>query len=259
MPQAANYPMNNSSARNRIISLFVILILIAGWEVLSRAFNSRQILPGPVDTIRSLIAIAGKPDFLSSLGLTLLRGTAGFLLAFTGAILIGIPSGLNSGIEAGFKPILVAIRSTPVVAFILLAIIWLDSDKVPVFIGFLTMFPILATNISQGIRETDPALIQMAHLYHVKRSRILRNIYWPSIQPFLFSGISTSIGFGWRSVIIGEVLSQPKYGIGAMMQDAQSYLLVSEVVAWTLIAILFGAAFELIVRSIEKKLIRWKR
>lgn len=251
--------MKNSSVRNRIISLCVIALLIVGWELLSRSFNSRQILPGPGDTITSLIAIAGKPDFLSSLGSTLLRGFIGFFFAFIGAIVIGIPAGLNSGIQAGFKPILITIRSTPVVAIILLALIWFKSEQVPVFIGFLTMFPILAINISQGIRETDTAFIQMAHLYHIKKRRILTDIYWPSILPFLHSGLSTAIGFGWRSVIIGEVLSQPRYGIGAMMQDAQSYLLVSEVIAWTVIAVLVSAVFEWIIRLVEKRSIRWKR
>lgn len=250
--------MKNLSVRNRIISLIVIAFLIIGWELLSRSFSSRQILPGPADTISSLLSIAAKPGFLSELGVTLLRGLTGFLFAFASALMIGIPAGLNSGIEAGFKPILITIRSTPVVAIILLALIWFKSEQVPVFIGFLTMFPILAINISQGIRETDHAFIQMAHLYKIKRRRILTDIYWPSILPYLYSGISTAIGFGWRSVIIGEVLSQPRYGIGAMMQDAQSYLLVSEVIAWTVIAILVSAVFEGIIRLVEKRSIRWK-
>ena len=259
MPLAAKYLMNNSSTKYRIISLCVILVLLAGWELLSRALHSRQILPGPADAIASLISIAGKPGFLTALCVTLFRGLAGFLIAFAAAIAIGIPAGLNAGIEAGFRPILITLRSTPVVAIILLALIWFQSEQVPVFIGFLTMFPILTTNISQGIRETDESLVQMAHLYHIKRRRILTGIYWPSILPFLFSGISTAVGFGWRSVIIGEVLSQPRYGIGAMMQDAQSYLIVSEVIAWTVVAILVSAIFEWIIRLIEKYSIKWKK
>jgi NitT/TauT family transport system permease protein len=251
--------MKNLFTRNRVISLIVILFLLFGWEWLSLQFKSRQILPNPVDTLAALVNLATKPDFLSALGFTLFRGMLGFTFAFLAAILIGIPSGLHSGFEAAFKPILIIIRSTPVIAIILLALIWFQSDQVPVFIGFLTMFPILAINISQGIRETDPAYIQMANLYRIKKWRILTDIYWPSILPYLFSGASTAAGFGWRSVIIGEVLSQPRYGIGAMMQDAQSYLLVSEVIAWTVVAILIGAVFELIIRRVEKRTILWKR
>lgn len=251
--------MKNLFSRNRIISLSVIILVIAAWEWLSSSFHSRQILPGPGDTIISLVTLLSDPDFLPSLWHTVLRGLTGFLIAFAGALLTGIPSGLNTGVEAAFKPILITIRSTPVVSIILLALIWFQSDQVPVFIGFLTMFPILSINISQGIRETDPAIIQMAHLYHIKKRRILTDIYWPSILPYLFSGLSTAVGFGWRSVIIGEVLSQPRYGIGSMMQDAQSYLLVSEVLAWTVVAILVSALFELMIRMVEKRSIRWKK
>jgi len=259
MPLVANYPMKNLSVRNRIISLCVILLLIFVWEWVSRAFHSQQILPGPGDTLTALIRITGTPDFVSSLGDTIFRGFIGFVIAFLGAVLVGIPSGINSGIEAAFKPVLITIRSTPVVAIILLALIWFRSEQVPVFIGFLSMFPILTINITQGIRETDPMIVEMAHVYNISDRRILTDIYWPSIMPFLYSGISTSIGFGWRAVIIGEVLSQPRYGIGSMMQNAQSYLLVSDVIAWTIIAILISAVFEWIIRLSEQRSTRWKR
>jgi len=250
--------MNNSSTKNRIISLGIVVLLILGWEAIAQSVGSKQIIPGPDDTIKAIFTIMGQPGFLTALGSTLFRGAIGFAFAFIGALLIGIPSGLNSGVEAAFKPILITIRSTPVIAIILLALIWFQSEQVPVFVGFLTMFPILTTNICQGIRETNTDLIQMANLYHIRKKRILTDIYWPSILPFIFSGVSTAIGFGWRSVIIGEVLSQPRYGIGSMMQDAQTYLLVSEVIAWTVIAILISAVFEWIVRLVQKGSFKWK-
>ncbi len=259
MPSAEGCLMKNSSSKYRIISLAVIILLVAAWELASRSFNSRQILPGPYDTVSALLRIAGGEGFITSIGVTLVRGLTGFALALIAALLVGIPSGMNRSAEAAFSPVLVTLRSTPVVAIILLAIIWFKVDKVPVFIGFLTMFPILAINISQGIRDTDPALIQMARLYRVSNRRILSDIYLPTVMPFLFSGLSTAAGFGWRSVIIGEVLSQPKYGIGSMMQDAQSYLLVSEVIAWTVIAVLVSGIFELAIRQVEKNSLKWKR
>ena len=255
---AARCPMKRLFTRNRIISLAVVILLLIGWEVLSVSFGSNQILPGPDDTISTLFRMVQTSDFIHSLGITLLRGLIGFALALGAALLVGIPAGLNSGIEAAFRPVIVTIRSTPVISIILLALIWLQVDYVPVFIGFLTMFPILTTNISQGIRNTEPAFIQMAHLHSIRKSRILSEIFFPSILPWLFSGISTAVGFGWRSVIIGEVLSQPRYGIGSMMQDAQSFLLVSEVIAWTLVAVIVGSLFEWLIRKLEKTTLKWK-
>lgn len=250
--------MKVSYTGNKIITSISILVLIIAWELTARAMQSSQILPGPIDTFKALFKIIGQVGFMSSIGLTVWRGLIGFLTAIALSLIIGVVSGLSSAVEAAFRPLLVTIRSIPVISVILLALIWFQVDKVPLFIGLLTMFPILTKNITEGIKQTDHGLIEMARIFNVKPTRIISHIYLPSILPYLLSGISTAIGFGWRAVIIGEVLAQPRYGIGAMMQDAQSFLLVADLLAWTLIAVIFGFLFEMIIVRIEKSLIRWK-
>jgi NitT/TauT family transport system permease protein len=153
---------------------------------------------------------------------------------------------------------LVTIRSTPVISLILLALIWFDVNQVPVFIALLTMFPFICTNVIDGIRNVDENLIEMAQIYNVSQGRIIKDIYLPAISPFIFSGASSAMGFGWRAIIIGEVLSQPQYGIGTFMQNAQTYLLVDKVIAWTVIAIILSYIFENLIRFIQKKTIVWR-
>ena len=150
------------------------------------------------------------------------------------------------------------IRSVPVISIILLALIWLDSGSVPVFIGMLTMFPFITTNVSDGIRSIDRDLVTMAEFYKVKRERIIRELYIPAITPFIVSGASSALGIGWRAIIIGEVLSQPEYGIGTMMQNAQTFLNIDAVIAWTIVAVLISYGFEKIIRLIERKFITWR-
>ncbi|MDD3323060.1 MAG: ATP-binding cassette domain-containing protein, partial [Paludibacter sp.] len=60
------------------------------------------------------------------------------------------------------------------------------------------------------------------------------------------------LGFGWRAVIIGEVLAQPIHGIGTAMKDAQAFINVSELIAWTIIAILLSYVFDLILKFVRK-------
>lgn len=243
---------------HKIITWISFALLLGVWEILSHFDGMALILPGPVDTLMALGKIVTEPGFLGSLGSTLWRGVLGFVLALIFGGLVGILGGLYPMFDAAFRPLLVTIRSTPVIAIILLALIWLKVEQVPVFIGFLTMFPILSRNLSEGIRNTDPGLIEMARVFRVSPFQRLIGIQLPSVTPFLMSGISTAIGFGWRAIIIGEVLSQPRYGIGAMMQDAQSFLLVSELIAWTLLAVIIGFIFESWVVIIEKRIIHWK-
>ena len=94
--------------------------------------------------------------------------------------------------------------------------------------------------------------------YKVSNKRIIREIYIPAITPFIFGGISNAVGIGWRAIIIGEVLGQPKYGIGTQMQNAQTFLKVDVLIAWTFVVIILSYLFELLVRWVERKLVIWK-
>ncbi len=250
--------MHRFITRYRLISIFAILFLLGIWKLISVLAGSSQIVPSPGQTFIAVIDIVSRENFLPSVGNTILRGLAGFCIALALAFLLGIPAGMSRAVFIFINPVLVAIRSTPVISLILLIIIWAGNELVPVFIAVLTMFPIICVNIIEGIRHVDKSLVEMGHVYKVSKRRILTGISIPSILPFLTGGISNALGFGWRAIIIGEVLSQPLMGIGTRMQDAQIFLMVSELIAWTLVAIVISYIFEAIMRFTEKKIVTWK-
>jgi NitT/TauT family transport system permease protein len=250
--------MKTFITRNRLISISAVALLFIIWKLISLSIGSEQLIPSPEKTLLAVADVVSKDNFLPSLLTTIVRGLMGFAISLVLALLLGIPAGMNSTFRLFINPLLVTFRSTPVISLILLAIIWLGNEMVPVFIAVLTMFPIICTNIIDGIRNVDKDLVEMGTTYRISKNRIIREIYLPSISPFLTSGISNALGFGWRAIIIGEVLAQPGFGVGTQMQNAQIFLQVSELIAWTLIAILVSSLFEYIVRLAEKKLVRWK-
>lgn len=250
--------MKNSTIRNRWIGVASVVLLLAVWELLALHYDSAFILPGPWETLVSLCGLFAEKGFWAVVGTTLLRGLVGFVIAGILGIAAGILAGLYSGFNAFISPLLVIIRSVPVIAITLLALIWFKPDSVPVFIGMLTMFPIVCTNVISGMKSVDLRLVQMARFYRVGRRRIVSELYLPAIAPFIFSGISSAFGIGWRAIIVGEVLSQPRYGIGTMMQSAQTFLKVDVLIAWTVVAVLLSYLFESIIRLVERRVVRWK-
>ena len=249
---------SSMNKKNRHIGLISIIVMLAVWEVVALRINSEQIMPGPWATLSATLRLFAEKDFLLVVGNTLLRGLIGFAIALVLGVGLGIWAGVNEKFEAFLKPWIVVMRSIPVVAFILLALIWFKSGSVPVFIGILTMFPMICTNVIEGIRNVDGKLVEMAKFYQISEKRIIREVYVPAIAPFVVSGISSAFGIGWRAIVIGEVLSQPEFGIGSRMHAAQSFLNVDVLIAWTLIAILISFLFEKIIRWGEKNLIKWK-
>lgn len=250
--------MKISFTGKQYISFASVIFMLIVWKILSLHFNSDFVLPSPEKTLVTTLKLFTDGEFLATAGTTIARGLIGFVISGILGIGTGIITGINPYVDAFMRPILVTIRSTPVVSIILLALIWFHPGAVPVFIGMLTMFPFICTNVSDGIRNIDKELLVMAEFYRVGRLRIVRELYIPAIMPFIVSGASSALGIGWRAIIIGEVLSQPRYGIGTMMQNAQTFLNVDAVIAWTIIAVLISYGFEKAIRWIEGKFIIWR-
>ena len=228
------------------VSITALLLL---WEGASLLAGSSQLLPGPLETLRATASLLGNPSFLKVVGSTLLRGVTGFAAAILAGVALGITGGLHSNFHAFMRPWVVVLRSTPVVAFVLLAIIWFSSDAVPVLIAILMMFPIVYLNVVEGIRSVDEGLVEMARFHGVHGWRLIREVHLPSIRPFLESGVVSAVGIGWRAVVGGEVLSQPLWGIGTVMRSAQTFLRVDILLAWTLVTLVIGAMFDILLRS----------
>ena len=100
-----------------------------------------------------------------------------------------------------FRPLLAIMRSIPVISFILLALIFLNPESIPLMIAFLTMFPLLTENLTRGILDLRPGLSIMARQCHIRRSNVLFQIIYPQLKPFLYSGLASATGFGWRATV----------------------------------------------------------
>jgi NitT/TauT family transport system permease protein len=224
-------------AKGRFVTLAAFALLYLVWRLLAALMGSSIILPGPEETAVEAFRLMGDLAFWRSLAATLRRGTAGFVVSFVLGLAVGFPAGRYPLFMRFITPYMTIIRSTPVLAIILIALVWFPAEGVPVFAAVLMAFPVVTQNVAAGIRATDPGLVEMARAYRVGKRRMIRGLYLPSLLPFLASGASSALGLAWRVVVAAEVLSQPAWGIGAGMQEAKLRLQTPRVFAWTLAAL----------------------
>jgi NitT/TauT family transport system permease protein len=228
------------------------------WKAISIGLNSEIILPSPEAVLKEVILIVQSSDFLPTVFATVMRAVFAFIFACISGIIIGIITGFSKFADLIAKPILLAIMSTPIISLILLALIWFKSNNVPIVATFLITFPIITTNVSEGIKNIDNGLIDMAKIYRISHRRILAEIYFPSIASYLTAAISTAVGLGWKVVVTAEVLSQPQLAIGTSLQNSKIYLETARVLAWTFIAVMLSFIFEVLIRTMEKRIIKWR-
>jgi NitT/TauT family transport system permease protein len=250
--------MKGSTLRDSAVVVGSSLLLVAAWQVGSRAIGAPIVLPTPGRVAAAVGQVLRSRSFLLAAGATAARGLAAFGLSFALGLLAGVAAAKSRIVEAALLPALTVVRSTPIMAVILLAMIWFRTGVVPVFVGVLVGFPIVYSSVLEGVRSVDPHLTEMARVYGIRGLRLVRHVSLPALVPFLLGAASSGLGLTWRVVVGAEILSQPLHAIGSALQRSQARLETSEVFAWTLVAVVLGAAAEAGLRALLL-LVPWRR
>lgn len=226
------------------ITLLSIGILLFIWQSLAFFIHMPDLIPSVPDLLKTLAKLVIAPSFYLSLFATVIRGLIGMLLSLAAATGLSLLFKKSEFAYELFRPLLSVMRSIPVISFILLALIFLDTESIPIMIAFLTMFPLLTENLTKGIRSLKKEVSEMAQSFRISGWNKLTQIIYPQLKPFLYSGLVSAVGFGWRAVIMGEVLAQCNWGIGGEMKKSQIFIAVPELIAWTLVAISISFLFD---------------
>ncbi|WP_138207670.1 ABC transporter permease [Haloimpatiens lingqiaonensis] len=235
----------------KITILFFWLII---WELGSLFLNKEILLPGPVAVLNKLATLIFQMYFWKSIAYSLLRVFLALLISITIGIVFGILGGVFRIFEEIMEPFMAAVKSTPVMSIIILALVWFKSGNVAIFTAILICFPIIYTNVLEGIKSVDNKIIEMAVLYKAKKFYIIKDIYLPSISTYIISGTLLCLGLGWKVVVASEVLSTPKYSIGINLLNAKTILDTEELFAWTIVVVILSLLLEIIFKKYINRL-----
>lgn len=220
--------------------------MLLAWQVSSSILAESFILPSPAEVAKDMMKFFSGPSFIPTIAATCARSLTAFLISVVLSLILGIAAGSSPSFESAVKPWMSLIKATPVVSFILLALLWFGSSLVPVFVSVLMTLPVMTEAIIQGMKNTDSRILEMARAYRFTRAKVLLHVRLPSILPFFIGGAGSALGLTWKVVVAGEILGSPRYGIGSAMQTAKTHLEVQRVFSLTLCAVALSALTEVV-------------
>lgn len=233
-----------TKSRTLLKNLAVLLVYLVVWQLAYLAIQRDIYLPSPWQVLQRLSQLVQEISFWQAVASSMYRVGWGIILSILTGVLFGIIAGWSKLCYELLQPLVVAVKSTPVISFIIIALIWFSSSNAPVFICVLMCFPIIWTNTVTGIRNVDPRLLEMARVYRVRQLTVWRKIYLPSTLPYFTAAVITSLGLGWKVSVAAEVLSHPRLAIGSQLYSAKIYLDSSGLFAWTLVVIVISLLLE---------------
>lgn len=234
------------------------LALLAIWQAaVSTGWLSSRILPAPSAVLQAGWALLASGEIWNHLAISGWRAGVGFAIGGGLGLLLGLVSGLSHWGERLLDSSMQMIRNVPHLALIPLVILWFGIDETAkIFLVALgTLFPIYL-NTYHGIRNVDPALLEMARSYGLSGFALFRQVILPGALPSILVGVRFALGLMWLTLIVAETISASS-GIGYLAMNAREFLQTDIVVLAILLYAVLGKLADVAARALERAWLRW--
>jgi NitT/TauT family transport system permease protein/sulfonate transport system permease protein len=207
---------------SRAIGDSLILMAIFVWWVLSLGLPE-FVLPSPLAVGRATLAMFVEPDQLIHVGASFLRVVISVVLAvIIGTALAMLPwrwPVLRLVVNDGIRPVL---NAFPSVGWAILAVIWFQvSNATVIFVEVAILTPFCLINVTEGLKEVDQEVTEMARSFTRSRLRTFLRVTLPLLAPYIFAAVRMSYGVGWKLALVAELFGT-NTGLGFLLLQAQT-------------------------------------
>ncbi|MBJ3774190.1 ABC transporter permease [Acuticoccus mangrovi] len=219
---------------------------------------SAYLVPRPSDVLVAFVDGLASGVLLYHGGITAFEALTGFAIATLLGLTLAVFVAEIRLVESAVYPWMVAVQATPKIALAPLLIIWFGfglSSKIAVA-TIICLFPVMVTTIT-GLKSTNAGFLDLACSMGASRWQILWKIKFPAALPHVFAGLSLASVFAFTGAIVGEFVGASA-GLGHLVIDANSKIMLAEAFAALIAVALLGLTFFYAMQAASHRVLYWK-
>ena len=220
---------------------YLAVLIYSSMHDMDLTYN--PLFPYPHDVVKSLFGLFSQADYYLATISTLIRILFSIIIAVVLGTFCAVACSKIKFLYAFIQPLLSTIKSVPVTVFVFILYL-LIFDFTSMFITILMVFPIVFSNIFEGIKNIDKDLREVCQVYKVPFSKRIKSLYLPTIMPYFVSALTSGIGLAWKAGVAAEALCPPEISMGLNISLAKQNFDNEELFAWALTLIIINIVFE---------------
>ena len=233
--------------------------LLAGIWQLAVAQAETILIPTFTEVAGATLGLITDPELWSALWIS----NQAFLIGFGLAVAVGIPLGIASGrsplVQQYLNPYLDILLVTPMAVIIPLLIMATGLGLVSrVILVFASSVVGVLVNAQVGVRQADPALLEMARSYGASELQLWRRIILPGSMPAIMAGVRLGLSQAIQAMVLIELL-MVAVGVGRLMVEFRGRFQSGELWAVVVIVVLECLILVAIARWLERRVAPWAR
>jgi glycine betaine/proline transport system permease protein len=223
--------------------LVIALIAIAAWRFSGKGLGIFTVIT------MTLIGLLGLwADTMTTLAMVL----SSVLFCALVGIPLGIWAGRSDGFEAGIRPVLDAMQTTPAFVYLVPIVMLFSVGNVAgVLATIVFALPPIIRLTSLGIRQVHPELVEAAQAFGATNWQVLVRVQVPLAMPTILAGLNQTIMMALSMVVIAALIGAG--GLGSPVILGLNTLDIGRAVIGGLSIVLMAIVLDRITQSMAQK------
>jgi NitT/TauT family transport system permease protein len=235
---------------------FVFIVLLWAW-LSQRDFVNPVFVPSPASVWEAARELLADENLWLDFKASLLRVTAGFLLAAFMGVPLGILMGSFKAFEGLLQPLTEFVRYIPVPALIPIFMVLFGIDELSkVMLIWVGTFFQLVLMVADETRRVPYELLQVSYTLGARRREVLRLVMWRSAMPGIFDALRLCNGWAWTYLVVAELIAANE-GLGYRVLKFSRFLQTPKIWVYLVLLGVIGLGLDLLFRTLNRQLFHW--
>lgn len=238
--------------------LMGIGLLILIWEIIAVKTSS---FPSPWVTLQEAIALFSDPFYQKGpndqgIGWNIYASLKRVALGFGLAAAVGIPLGFLIGrfkfLSGMFNPVISLLKPVSPLAWLPIGLlVFKSAHPAAIWSIFICSIWPMVINTAIGVQRVPQDYMNVARVLNLSEWKIITRILFPSVLPYMLTGVRLAIGTAWLVIVAAEMLTGG-VGIGFWVWDEWNNLNVPHIIIAIVVIGLVGLILEQILVAIAR-------
>lgn len=241
-PVASKRPLldtKNSPLRPIVMAILPpilgLAVLVLIWQLIAMNTSS---FPTPEVTLKEAIKLFSDPFYRNGpndqgIGWNVLASLQRVGMGFGLAALVGIPLGFMIGrfdfLSRMFNPIISILKPVSPLAWLPIGLlVFKSANPASIWAIFICSIWPMIINTAAGVQRVPQDYMNVAKVLNLSEWKIFTKILFPSVLPYMLTGVRLSIGTAWLVIVAAEMLTGG-VGIGFWVWDEWNSLNVPHI------------------------------
>jgi nitrate/nitrite transport system permease protein len=235
-----------------------LVFLVLVWQIIAEKNSG---IPTPMVTLLEAIKLFSDPFYQKGpndqgIGWNLWSSLKRVAVGFGMAAAVGIPLGFMIGrfkfLAAMFNPIVSLLKPVSPLAWLPIGLlVFKAANPAAIWAIFICSIWPMIINTAVGVQRVPQDYMNVAKVLNLSEWKIITKILFPSVLPYLLTGVRLAIGTAWLVIVAAEMLTGG-VGIGFWVWDEWNNLNVPHIIIAIVVIGVVGLLLEQALVAIAK-------